>query len=58
MPAEDDARKPRSCGGCDNLQLFAGVPICVCTGRETSFFHDATYCGAFLSEWGEDAEDD
>lgn len=57
MPAEDDAREPRSCGGCENLQCFAGTPICVCTGRETRFFHDATYCGAFRDEWSDDEDD-
>lgn len=55
---DDDEPRVRACGDCDNLQLFAGVPICVCTGRETSFFHDATYCGAFRDEWSDDAEDD
>lgn len=57
MPAKDDAREPRACGDCDNLQCFAGVPICVCTGRETSFFHDATYCGAFRDERSDDEDD-
>lgn len=57
MPVKDDAREPRSCGGCDNLQCFAGTPICICTGRETSFFHDATDCRAFVSEWSDDEDD-
>lgn len=56
--SDDDAREPRSCGDCENLQYFAGTPICVRTGRETRPGHDATYCGAFVSEWSDDAEDD
>lgn len=53
----DDEPRGRSCADCKNLQLYAGVPICIYTGREMSFFHDATGCGAFAWRWG-DAEDD
>lgn len=55
--SDDDEPRGRSCGDCDNLQIFAGTPICICTGRETSFFHDATECGAFVSEWSDDEDD-
>ena len=54
MPAKDDAREPRSCGGCDNLQCFVGTPICVCTGRERrASSTDAAKCGARVVEEGE-----
>jgi hypothetical protein len=54
---DDDEPCRRSCGDCENLQLYAGVPICICTGRETGFFHDATECGAFCEGCGSDAEE-
>ncbi len=58
MSDDDESREPRSCGDCENLQFFSGVSVCVCTGRRTRPGHDATDCGAFVSEWSDDAEDD
>lgn len=48
----------RSCGDCDNLRMYEGVPACIYTEREMSFSHDATDCAAFENEWSDDAEGD
>lgn len=58
MSDDDDSREPRCCGDCDNLRMYGGVPACIYTEREMSFFHDATDCAKFKNEWSDDAEGD
>lgn len=55
--SDDDEPRGRACGDCENLRLYAGIPICIYTGREMSFSHDATDCAAFENEWSDDEDD-
>ncbi len=52
--SDDEEPRGRSCGDCDNLRMYGGVPACIYTEREMSFFHDATDCAEFKNEWSDD----